>query len=481
MSQFEAKVKATLDMGTIDSEISKVGKKPIKFTNISFDTSRIAAQLQAALSKPLRLSVSSIDTSKLNAELSNVGTTTGKNITTGISRSMGSGSRLRQLTRGFKADLEKATSSINTHKIDADLSSVKAKFESISRVKDHAFHGQIEKNIAQLKVMQGEMAKIDSTTKTGAQDLVDKYREYNDVLATTKNMIKTVTSETGRLASETQIASSQNKMTAFLESGTKAAKKYGEQVRHLRDELSNLNNKGYVKESDLKRINGEFTNIQQRASAAGENVKTFGSRLKTAFSRLTSYISASTIIYGTVRAVRAGVNEVVELDNALVDLKKTSDGTTQQLNDFYYSANDSAKQLGTSTKDVIQAAADWSRLGYSIKDAETMAKVSSIFKSISPGMDIQKANDGLISSMKAFKIEASDALDAVASKINIVGNTQAVSNADIVEILTRSSSAMAEANNTLDETIAVGTAATEITRNAEAVGTALKTEFCLYV
>ena len=34
---------------------------------------------------------------------------------------------------------------------------------------------------------------------------------------------------------------------------------------------------------------------------------------------------------------------------------------------------------------------------------------------------------------------------------------------------------MAEANNTLDETIALGTAATEITRNANSVGTALKT------
>lgn len=49
-------------------------------------------------------------------------------------------------------------------------------------------------------------------------------------------------------------------------------------------------------------------------------------------------------------------------------------------------------------------------------------------------------------------------------------NSQAVSNNDIVEFLTRSSSAMKEANNTLDETIALGTAATEITRDASSVG-----------
>ena len=54
-------------------------------------------------------------------------------------------------------------------------------------------------------------------------------------------------------------------------------------------------------------------------------------------------------------------------------------------------------------------------------------------------------------------------------------NTQAVSNGDIVDILTRSSSAMAAANNSMEQSIALGVAATEITRDSAAVGTALKT------
>ena len=57
-------------------------------------------------------------------------------------------------------------------------------------------------------------------------------------------------------------------------------------------------------------------------------------------------------------------------------------------------------------------------------------------------------------------------------------NSQSVSNGDIIEFLTRSSSAMKEANNTLEDTIALGTAATEITRDAASVGNALKTKFC---
>ena len=61
------------------------------------------------------------------------------------------------------------------------------------------------------------------------------------------------------------------------------------------------------------------------------------------------------------------------------------------------------------------------------------------------------------------------------SKINIIGNTAATSNDEIVTMLSKSSSAMREANNTLEETIALETAAVEITRDDDSVGTAFKT------
>lgn len=127
----------------------------------------------------------------------------------------------------------------------------------------------------------------------------------------------------------------------------------------------------------------------------------------------------------------------------------------------------------------------WSNKKDSSKEAaESMAQLSSQFASISPGMDVDTATDGLVSIMKAYDVDVDDVLDGIMSKINIIGNTAATSNADIVNMLTRSSSAMAEANNSLEETIALETAAVEITQDADSVGTAFKTKFyrnCLYV
>ena len=104
-----------------------------------------------------------------------------------------------------------------------------------------------------------------------------------------------------------------------------------------------------------------------------------------------------------------------------------------------------------------------------------MAKLSSQFAQISPGMDLDTATDGLLSAMKAFGIEVEDAERKIADNINRIGNTAGTSNEEIVDMLTRSSAAMAEANNSIEETIALETAAVEITRNAETTGTAFKT------
>lgn len=113
--------------------------------------------------------------------------------------------------------------------------------------------------------------------------------------------------------------------------------------------------------------------------------------------------------------------------------------------------------------------------GFSTAEAATqMAKLSSQFVTISPGMNIDDATAGLVSVMKAYDIDVNNVLDGIMSKINIIGNSFALSNADIVAMLQDSVSAMAEGNNTLEETIALETAAFEIAQD-RSVGNGFKT------
>ena len=351
-----------------------------------------------------------------------------------------------------------------------------AQSQKVAEIKTNFSNGQYEKEVNAVKTsfdglrnttteLQTAMNGLDTayenlkTAQAGSdpQKLVVAEEAYVNALKKVKNQLD-INKRTEREAKTAQTLIDRrntfiSRIDSWLTTNSAAAKKFGNALRELQQQARNAD------AVQMKHLEAELRNITNQAITAGKSGKNMADRFNESFKTVASYFSASSIIMRSISSIKNGITAIVDLDTALVDLRKTTKATSEELKEFYYSANESAKQLGVTTKDVIQAAADWSRLGYSIKDAETMAKTSSIFASISPNVDISKATDGLVSAMKAFKIEADDALDGIASKINAIGNSQAVSNEDIIEFLTRSSSAMKEANNTLDETIALGTAA----------------------
>ena len=467
MSDFRAKIIADLDTSKIPGQLSKIEKQKITLSNFNLNTKGLASKIQAALSgQQFTLNLTNVKIDNLSKTI------------TGQMRTAG-----QQAGQQFsQALLNQINSKIATGGIDASIAKVTQQFNKLNTVVNGMGSGtKTTAWQAQLKSLESEFATLNQLQKElssgglSNDQLVSKYNQFNGVLLKIRNSMTMVSSETKQFASAVQVVALQSKMEAWLTKNSKATKMYGQTVRQYINELKQLSSQGNVAASDLQRIANGFKMVDSAASVAGVRGKTFIDSLKGALSSITRYVSASTLIYSSFNAIKNGVKDVVDLNTALVDLQKTTTATAAQLKSFYYSSNDTAKSLGVTTKEVIQAAADWSRLGYSLKDAQTMAETSSIFASISPGMDIETATDGLVSAMKAFDIEAEDALDGIASKINIIGNTQAVNNLDLVNILTRSSSAMKEANNTLEETIALGTAATEVTRDADGVGNALKT------
>ena len=228
--------------------------------------------------------------------------------------------------------------------------------------------------------------------------------------------------------------------------------------------------------SDWSKIQSNFKIVRSEIKTLGLEGGTLFQTLWAQVKKFGRWMGITMVTASIAREIRGLFTDVAELDTALVDLRKTFKGTSEDLEEFYYDANDIAKQLGVTTKEVISQASAWSRLGFSTKEAAIeMSKMSSIFASISPDMDTEEATDGLLSIIKAFDVDVNDVLDGVISKVNKVGNEFGTSNGEVVNMLTRSSSAMKEANNTLEETIALETAAVEITRDAESVGTAYKT------
>lgn len=345
---------------------------------------------------------------------------------------------------GYKTSLEKL--GLSSEEVTAKMNGVNTAFDELKT--SAAGENIIPDNvITKAEVLDNEMSKL-------------------------ANTIKQIKLKESLTADDLKVEQTIIRLNNQLQANSRYTKEAKAKIKEWIAEL----NKGNVPEARLKQINVEVKQLHSEMAAANKVGLSFFDQLGSKLGSLSAYISASTLLFKTFSAAKNGISSVTALDTALVDLKKTTDATAQELEDFYYSANDTAKQLGVTTEAVISATSAWSRLGYSIKEAQIMAENSAILTSISPDIDsIEDSTDALVSVLKAYKINAEDSLDGVISKINIIGNTQAVSNGDLVEILTRSSSAMAEANNTLEQTIALGTAATEITRDAAGIGQVLKT------
>lgn len=226
----------------------------------------------------------------------------------------------------------------------------------------------------------------------------------------------------------------------------------------------------------LDRIHGEIMKIYNAEVEAGRAGKSFFDTLKNSgFHQLAAQMAGMFGFYDVINLGKQAFNTVKELDYALVDLKKTTAMNSSELEQFYYDSNDVAKQMGVTTKEIIDQASSWSRLGYNSKQAATeMAKLSSQFSLISPGMDTTTAQEGLVSIMKAWDIGYQDVKSQIMDNINALGNAMAEDNQDIVEGMERSAAALAAVGTSTKDAFALFSGIQEVLQNSEKSGTSLR-------
>lgn len=270
-----------------------------------------------------------------------------------------------------------------------------------------------------------------------------------------------------------------SKWTSAKNGNSKAAY---EQYKNSVKEITNLTKKldlGKILPDDFenkfKAIKKTMLEASVKIQKAGENTKGLKDRLGGLAQKFASWFTVSQALMFAVSSVKKMVSASIELDTAMTELKKVTNETDDTYENFLNNAESRSKKIGASLVDTVNATADFARLGYGIKDAERLADAAAVYKNVGDGIEnIGEASSSIIATMQAFGIEASDAMSIV-DKFNEVGNNYAISSDGVGQALIRSAAAMKAANNTLDETIALATAANTIVQDPEKVGTTLKT------
>lgn len=225
----------------------------------------------------------------------------------------------------------------------------------------------------------------------------------------------------------------------------------------------------------LDKATGKIVGINGKIKQTDGLFKSFFSGSMQKFRNAAQIFSGYDLFYEGLEQVRKGIQYVKDIDLALTELKKVTDETEESYAKFLRTAAKTSSVIGSTVADLTNATADFARLGYSVDESLQLAEAASIYKNVGDGIDnIEQASESIISTMKAFGIEANKSMQIV-DKFNEVGNNFAISSTGIGEALTKSASALYEAGNTLDESIALITAANSVVQNPEQVGTALKT------
>lgn len=225
----------------------------------------------------------------------------------------------------------------------------------------------------------------------------------------------------------------------------------------------------------VKQLSEQLEVLKQKARAAGEAGKTFGQRFQEGFAKFASWFSISQLFMTMMNSIGRMVEKVTEIDTAMTSLKKVTDESAASYAKYMDDALGRSKDLSARAPDYIEASAGWARMGFDMEEAQRLGELSMIYYNVGDGVEsVDAATSSLISTMKAFNIEAADAED-ILDKLNYVGNNYGITSGGIGEILQRSAASMAAANTDLIKTIALGTAGNEIINNPEKVGNGLKT------
>lgn len=329
--------------------------------------------------------------------------------------------------------------------------------------------GELVQKYEQLKSTMGEIKTPEQFKKFEAE-LTNLNNQFNKATESAKNLQRQFQNDNSSIALGNRVQSLRNQISKFMSDNGKAMNNgYRNQFDTMLNSLNTVANTG-----DFNKIKSKFQELTGEINRLGLRGNSVMDSLRQKVSKFASWMGITMITSSISREIRGMYEDVITLDTALVDLNKTFQGTSADLEDFYYNANKVAKQLGSTTEEIINSASSWSRLGYNTKEsAIAMAETSSIFASVSPDLNLDEATSSLTSILKAYQdygITTDNALEEVVSKINHIGNLFSTTNGDISAGLQRSASSMAMAGEDFNKAVAVFTSAQEIVQDAESVG-----------
>lgn len=303
-------------------------------------------------------------------------------------------------------------------------------------------------DVTTLKQIDSEIQEIINDSKLLENKLVKQKSHLADIIS----QMKIYRSENTNMSSSQK--SSLNSIISFAEELAHSGKDTAEQIEQIKI---------------------AFSGLKAEISETGRTGKNFFSQIRNRLTDMNSKFIAQFLSWQDwIMYIRQAAEMVTELNTQITELAKVSEDSVSQIYADFDSYANIAKEMGSTISDTIAATTAWSKNGYNIPDSKKLAEVSLLYKNVGDGINVDEANESLVSTLKGFKLEA-DQAEHIVDVLNEVSNNEAISSSGIGEALQRSAASFNAANTSLEKSVALVTATNSVLQDPEKVGNMWKT------
>lgn len=323
---------------------------------------------------------------------------------------------LKQNTQKVKENTKakKENANVNLNKYDKRLDSYNGKVTkyktTIDRLKDGGWASDVyeknvnavEKAVGKYETLLNELKNKDASLVTNKD--IEKLNEYESAI---KKAIATVTNMSAAEKGYNFVSGQKelDKIHKLLNENSKMSSEAKAKIKAYYAEIESGN-----PSMSLDKIHGEIMKIYNAEVEAGRAGKSLWDTFKTSrLHQLVAQVAGMFSFYDIINGLKQVASTVTELNTQITELAKVSEQSSKQIYADFDSYANIAKEVRGTISDTIAATADWSKNGYSIPDAKQLAEVSQLYKNVGDGIDIDTANESLISTLKGFQLKADQA------------------------------------------------------------------------
>lgn len=210
-------------------------------------------------------------------------------------------------------------------------------------------------------------------------------------------------------------------------------------VKNIQKQLNDIKAKGVKVDVDTGQL-----------KSASKDIQSFNDSLKESQMTVTA---ANAVFREAIDLIGAFAEQTFELDAAMTEFKKVSSLSGDALDDYVQKLGEAGKETGKTMSEMVDAATQFKKSGFSDTDAASLARVATLYQNIADEqISAGESAEFIISQMKAFNIEADNAMHIIDS-VNAVSNSYALSSGELALNLGKASAAMDMGNTTFEETI----------------------------